>query len=96
MKKHYNCDVYERYNKMKYGYSLPWGQIKKIHTISNIQIAEYFNHEENTTCFHPYIDNRDLSVSYESLDKAIIGTLTIKYDGYNTHADNLIFRMLQM
>lgn len=85
-----------------------WGKFVKFHKISEYLIVEYKprvfdgvspkkpkQHEE-VSSFHPYIDGRDTSTSYKSLDKALIGVISEKYDGFSTRAPQYIESMLKM
>jgi hypothetical protein len=92
MKKEYDLNVYERYNRIVFKIDFVWGQVKQIHKIGDNEIIEYYNHKDDKVNYH--VENTH--ASYETLDKALIGALAHKYDGCNTRADEMIFRMLRM
>lgn len=68
----------------------PWGEVKKIHKISNIQIIEYlskgFSNEEsnNKIGFSIYLDYKSTSTGASNLDSAILSALAIKYGDSNS------------
>ena len=81
------------------GRKFPWGPIQAIHSISGIDVVEYLidmsNHAGNgpdgyadhgATRYHPYIDGKDTSRSYDSLDSALVGAVAIRREGPNTRA----------
>jgi len=80
-----------------------WGPVVKVHEVGEYQIIEYREaifedgcstgkHEPEKTTF--YVHGQ--SVSYESLDMALIGAVCLKYDGRNTRAPEYIFNMLKI
>jgi len=80
----------------------PWGEIIKVHTIGEYIIFEYisgydFKNEGNTVImFHAYMNYKNISRSYHSLDSCLIGTLAHKYDGANSQAATFFKRMVKM
>ena len=80
----------------------PWGEIIKVYNIGEYVIFEYINgydlEREGKTviAFHAYMNYRNLSYSYNSLDSCLIGTIARKYDGANSQAAKFFERMVKM
>ena len=72
-----------------------WGDIIKIHEISNIQIIECEFGEKKERQFCIYVDFEDTHTYAETLDDAIIMALSFKYDKSET-AGIMFKRMLRM
>jgi hypothetical protein len=81
------------------GRSFPWGPIVRIHKVGPYEIVEFLvdrsNHsphqpealiDHGTTAFHPYIDGRDTSRSYWTLDSALVGAVGYRREGPNGRA----------
>jgi len=84
-----------------------WGPVKKIHTIGNFDIVEYFpmifkdccgtgKYETKKTSFSLYVDGLSTSLSYNSLEVAIIGGIDNKYNGMNSNLAYPIARQLRI
>jgi len=79
-----------------------WGEIIKVHSIGEYVIFEYINgydlKNEGITniCFHAYINYRNISVSYDSLDSCLVGTIAYKFDGANSQAAGYFEKMVGM
>lgn len=69
--------------------NFPWGPIDRIHRIGNIKIVEYrqdrsrtpqpeYWADHGTTAFHPFVDGRDTSNAFESLDSALVYAIAYK------------------
>lgn len=70
------------------GKKFVWGNVTKQHTIGEWLIVEYQDKNNNSeTMFHPYYQGKDTGCSYATLDEALIGAISRKYDGLNTRAD---------
>lgn len=87
------------------GERFPWGPIDAVHEVGPYQIVEYRRDMSNagqvemyadhgTTCFHPYIDGKDTSHSYPSLDAALVGAIAIRAEGPNGRAATYFMRMI--
>ncbi len=79
------------------GRRFPWGPIQQIHTVGDFAIVEFlddrskFDAEDSwaghgDTMFHPYIDGRDTSRSYGSLESALVGAIAYRRRGPNSQA----------
>ena len=69
-----------------------WGDIINVHLIEDYQIIEAIYHGEIR--YHPYVNFKDMHCSYESLEKAIVGAISYKYDGPNSKADVYFWKMI--
>ena len=56
----------------------PWGEVIIIYQIGEYQIIEG-KRGDGKTEFHPYINFKSISQSYDTLDSALIGTIFNKY-----------------
>jgi hypothetical protein len=74
-----------------------WGEFISFHEVGEYSIIEYHPWKsENSSIFtgqpskeisfHPYINGRDLSTSFSSLDEALAFCIAYKFDGCNTSA----------
>lgn len=80
------------------GREFAWGVIVKTHHIGpDYQIVEYRQDQSRSTSasmwathcdivFHPYLDRKDMSASYDTLEEAIVGAIAHKYGGPNSGA----------
>jgi hypothetical protein len=87
------------------GKRFPWGPIDAVHVMGPYAIVEYRNDasgntfqrevwaEHGQTRFHPYIDGRDTSCSYRSLDSALVGAVAYRREGPNGRAAFYFDRM---
>lgn len=88
------------------GRTFPWGPIQQVHQISGIQIVEYLadnstiaNPSEHTYSehgqprFHPYLDGRDMGMSFTTLDNALVGAIAYRREGPNSRAATYFNRM---
>ena len=78
-----------------------WGQVIAVHSVGEYDIVEYVPNQSTNVAdedydpspkFHSYIDSRDTSHSYSSLDAALVGAIAIKRDGINTRADSYFIK----
>lgn len=65
--------------KLKIGYPFLLGTFIKVHCISDYDIVEYAN-GDNEIRFYPYLKNRDNSISFDTLDRALIYVICAKYE----------------
>jgi hypothetical protein len=82
----------------------PWGKVAHVHEVGEYQIVEYHprvavgctltKELHDHTEFHPYINGKNTSTSYRSLDAALVGVIAHKHDGANTRADVYFCRMV--
>ena len=70
-----------------------WGNIISVHLIDDYQVIE-FNDRDDVKRYQPYVDFKDTHCSYESLEEAIVGAISYKYDGCNSRADIYFWRMV--
>lgn len=79
------------------GRPFPWGPIDAVHSIAGIDVVEYRCDKSNfgqesawaehgETRFHPYLEGRDTSTSYYSLDSALVGAIALRRSGPNSQA----------
>ena len=75
-----------------------WGKIIKHHEIGNFAITEYEeilnNKKTDKIGFHIWINEKDMSISCNTLDEALIVALARKYDGTNSQAGHFICKIL--
>ena len=84
----------------------PWGRIIDWHKLGEYDIAEYHPYDEKSNrdlflnrervAFHGWIDGRDASSSWDTLERAIVGLIAIKRDGVNSQAGELFARMVRL
>jgi hypothetical protein len=88
------------------GRPFPWGPIDRVHRVGRFAIVEFRRDESklwspdgkyldrhNATQFHPYIDGRDASTSYSSLESALVGAVGYLREGPNGRAASYFDRM---
>ena len=83
-----------RENFNKYVNDFPWGQVVKVHEISDIQVVEFIEKDENKIKFYPFVNFKRLYFSCDSLDYAIIEAMARKYNGSNTQAGFYFWKMI--
>lgn len=82
----------------------PWGPVVAVHEIGEYSVVEYHpevfekstgtgRHHEYTN-FHPYLNGKDTSQSFDTLDGALIGVIALKYDGLNSQAAYYFSKMI--
>jgi hypothetical protein len=86
------------------GQEFPWGPIDQVHEIGPYQIVEYRHDMSRTTArdysdhgrgqFHPFIDGKDTSQSFDSLDAALVGAIAYRHEGPDGSAAYYFMRML--
>jgi len=69
-----------------------WGLVDEWHLVGPYAIAEYRRGDD--TYFHPYLDGKDTNHSYDSLEGALAGVISIQHDGINTRADIYFMRAI--
>ena len=72
--------------------SFSWGAVIDIHIIGEYQIVEY--ECKDGICFHAYINYNDTSISYNSLDEALTGTICKKFEGGNGRVNSYLWMIL--
>lgn len=70
-----------------------WGEIKNVHLIDDYQIIEFYDRDDGKR-YQSYVNFKDTHCSYESLEEAIVGAISYKYDGCNSKADIYFWRMV--
>jgi hypothetical protein len=79
-----------------------WGEIINTYIIGEYVIFEFIesytlkNEGKEVRHFHAYINYKDISISYNSLDYCLIGTIAYKYDGANSQAAKFFERMINL
>ena len=79
-----------------------WGEIIYIYRVGEYAIIKYVpdHGSRSRILYHPFInrnnDWHDTECSYSTLDKALIGVISYKYDGYNSNASEYFGRMVGM
>lgn len=78
------------------GNKFVWGPISWIHEIGPYMIVEYRQdrstfigrdqNDHGRTLFHPYLNGKDTSTSYESLSSALVGVIGYEREGGNGRA----------
>ena len=88
-----NYEVATHEEKLKYlqGKHI-FGNVVDWHCIGDYQILKCIRDEKIR--YQVYINYEDTYSSYPTLDSAIIGAMSQKYDGCNTRADKYICKML--
>lgn len=87
------------------GQRFPWGPIDQVHEIGPYKIVEYRRDmsgfgrssdysEHGKTQFHPFIDGKDTSHCFDSLDAALAGAIAYRREGPNGTAGYYFMRML--
>jgi len=76
------------------------GKTVKLHKIGEYQIVEYKSRNndgtlEKQSSFTTYINYESCGYSYESLDRAIVGSIAYKHEGHHTYADRYFMRMIK-
>ena len=83
-----------------------WGPVVEVHGISEIQVVEYHpaiydgphftgEYEDVVTHFHPFLRGVDLCKGFDTLDKALLCGLAMKYDyDHNSQAHKYAARVL--
>jgi hypothetical protein len=81
-----------------------WGVITTTHEVGPYAIVEYRRDASNGTSsmwaehgktyFHPYVDGKDTSMAYGSLDAALAGVIGYRAEGPNGHAAHYFMRMI--
>jgi len=93
--------------KLQDGGSFWLGRIVKWHKLGEYDIAEYHPRamdgariskviDTDTTNFAGYIDGRDASHSWSTLEQAIVGLIAIRRDGPNSQAGTFFCRMVRI
>jgi len=50
--------------------------------------------ERNVISYHSYVEGRDTHCSYYSLEEAIVGAITYKFEGPNAQTDQYFVKMV--
>lgn len=73
-----------------------WGEVVKIHCISDYQIIESIDKQDKNTMYSCYVNYNSISTSSDTLDNAIIICMAKKYDGNNSQAAYYFSKMIGM
>ena len=91
--------------KLKNGATFTWGKVVQFFNIGPYTILQY-NPWKAEGCeifvdepsdefeYHVWIDEKDTSRGYHSLESAIVGAIAYKYDGTNSQAGEFFERMV--
>ena len=93
--------------KVRAGAQFTWGNVVKLHELGGYVIAEFHpwecegvqvfvGRESKETSFHAWVDGKDISRSWCTLEGAIAGAIAWKYDGTNSQAGEFFCRMIQL
>lgn len=83
-----------------------WGRIIKIEEIGPYAIASYHPRKvdgcvvthainEKEIQYHAWVDGKDCSESFESLEAALAGCIAYKIEGCNHHADHYFIQSMK-
>lgn len=84
-----------------------WGEIVNLHEVGEYTIAEYHpwkrdgvlvksgEPDRKVTEFHGWVNEEDTSHSWMSLDDALAGLISYKYEGCNGHAGYYFMKMVK-
>lgn len=88
------------------GSHFPWGAIDAVHEVGEYQIIQYRRDTSDHTAsqpevwarhgetvFRPFLNGRDTSRAYDSLDSALVGVIAHKREGPNSQAAMYFDRM---
>ena len=76
-----------------------WGIVTNVHCVGEYVIFEYISNSKDSkgiTFYHAFMDYKNISISYHTLDQCLIGTIAYKYDGINSKAANYFYKMIGM
>lgn len=88
------------------GRDFPWGPIQQVHQIGRYQVVEFLSDvvgftgadlsEHGKPHFHPYVDGKDTSRSFGTLEEAVVHAIAVAHDpaGANTRAATYFARMV--
>jgi len=90
---------------LKSGTPFSWGEFSKIHTIGEYDIVEFHPFKRNgaritsqpdfgTVNFHGYLNGKDVSQSWRSIDAALVGLIAYNHDGANSQAGYYFMKMI--
>ena len=88
--------------RLQVGNAFWLGKIVQWHKIGRYDIAEYYPFGKNrkadttTTHFASWVDGRDSGCNWPTLERAIVGTIALAYDGKNTQAGEFFARMVNL
>ena len=101
-----DCKPLKGSRRLSNGERFSWGVVIQEIKVSDFWIVEYAQDLSNTGGCADYskhgshlfsvetINGKRRSHSYLSLDEALIGAIAAKYDGYGSHAEHFIQRMI--
>jgi len=85
-------------DKLKNGARFTWGELVKIHEITDYAIVEYvsdFNgSDKGQTRYAGYVNGVDCAESYLDMDSALAGCIAYKHEGCNHRADGYFIKMI--
>ena len=92
-------------NKLKKDEPFTWGEIIGFYELGCYTIASYHpwkyegvqvfvGNPSDEIEYHAWIDGKDTSRGYSSLESAIVGTIAYKHDGNNSQAGEFFMRMI--
>jgi len=76
-----------------------WGVVTNVYCVGEYVIFEYISNSKDrkgVTFYHAFMDYKNISISYHTLDQCLVGTIAYKYDGGNSKAANYFYKMIGM
>lgn len=85
-----------------FGDEFVWGKVVKVLEIGLYTIILYYPYLKGrekgvawaTNRYHLYINGKDTSRTFQSLDQALVGAVAIQNDGINTRAHEYFYKMV--
>lgn len=78
-----------------------WGKIIQIHILGKYELIECHpwisrsKYDKEKVNFHGYIDGKDVSMYWNSLEEAIVGLIAYNRDGSNSQAAHFFMKMTE-
>lgn len=70
------------------------GSVKEVYQVGPYSIVEYVRNDDKTTNFGTYIDGKQSTISYHSLDAALAGCIAYRAEGPNCQASHYFIKSL--
>ena len=82
--------------KIRNGAPFVWGtMIGELMEIGPYVILQFYRRPEKDICYHGWVDGKDTSHSWNSLDAALAGCIAYKREGPNCRAGDYFMKMLR-
>ncbi len=74
-----------------------WGEVIKFYEIEEYTIASFYQKSGNTKelLFHAWVDKKSVDTNFNSLEKAIVGAIAFKQEGYIGVAAHYFMKMIR-